>query len=133
MHPEFIEFVARERAKEFAKASERAALVAQALAGTDRQRDGRSISIRLCRVDDHPALKRLAELESRQLPGGSFVIGEIDGVVSAAWPLDEDAPALADPFLHTEQLVSLLALRAAQLRRAERRRVPRLRRRTAEA
>ncbi len=67
------------------------------------------------------------------MPRGSFVIGEIDGVVSAAWPLDEDVPPLADPFSRTEQLVSLLALRAEQLRRAERRRAPRLRRRPAEA
>jgi hypothetical protein len=133
MHPEFMRFIAQERTREFEREAARAVLAADARAVPEPSFDERSIAIRLCRVGDQPALERLAQLESRNLPRGSFVLAEVDGEIVAAWPLDEDAPVLADPFRHTEQLVSLLAFRAAQLRRAERRLVPRLRRSTAAA
>lgn len=132
MHPEFMQFVAAERTRQFDREARRAVLAAEARLGPVESVEEHAIAIRLCRVGDHLALSRLAELEGRILPQGSFVIGEIDGIVVAALPLDEDVPALADPFRRTEQLVSLLALRAAQLRRcSERRRLPRLRRRAA--
>lgn len=133
MHPEFMRFVAEERTREFEREASLAVLAADTRVEPDSPVDQRSIAIRLCRVGDNEALERLAQLEGRNLPNGSFVIGEVDGEVVAAWPLDEDAPALADPFRRTEQLVSLLALRVAQLRRAERRLMPRLRRRAAAA
>ena len=133
MHPEFMQFVAEERTRQFDRDARRAVLAAEARLGPLEAADEHAIAIRLCRVGDHVALSRLAELEGRTLPRGSFVIGELDGVVVAALPLDEDVPALADPFRRTEQLVSLLVLRAAQLRRSERRRLPWPRRRTAAA
>jgi hypothetical protein len=133
MHPEFIQFIAQERTREFELAASKAVLAADARAVVESPVDERSIAIRLCRVGDHEALERLAQLESRTLPSGSFVIGEVDGAVAAAWPLDASDAVLADPFVRTEQLVSLMALRVAQLHRAERRLIPRLRRRAAAA
>ena len=133
MHPEFMRFMAQERTREFEREAARAVLAADARVVPEPAFDERSIAIRLCRIGDQAALERLAQLESRNLPRGSFVLAEVDGEIVAAWPLDEDAPVLADPFRPTEQVVSLLAFRAAQLRRAERRLVPRLRRSTAAA
>jgi hypothetical protein len=133
MHPEFMQFMAQERAREFEREASRAILAAQVAAVPEAPLDRQALSVRLCRVGDDQALERLAQLEGRTLPPGFFVIGELDGEVAAAWPLDADEPVLADPFRHTAELVSLLALRVAQVRRAERRLVPRLRRRTAVA
>jgi hypothetical protein len=133
MHPEFIQFIAQERTKEFELAAARAVLAAEARTAAASPVDERSLAIRLCRVGDHEALERLALLEGRKLPDGSFVIGEVDGDVAAAWPLDENEPVLADPFVRTDQLVSLMALRVAQLGRAERRLLPRFRRHAAAA
>jgi hypothetical protein len=133
MHPEFIQFMAQERTREFEREAARAVLAAEARVARKTPIDDHEIAIRLGHVGDHDALERLAQLEGRNLPRGSFVLAEVDGEVAAAWPLDDDAPALADPFRRTDQLVSLLALRAAQLHRAERRLVPRLRRRPAAA
>jgi hypothetical protein len=133
MHPEFVRFMAQERTREFEREAARAVLAADARVAPEPHVDGRGIEIRLGRVADHRALERLAQLEGRRLPRGSFVLAEVDGEVIAAAPLDEDAPALADPFRPTAQLVSLLSLRVAQLHHAERRIVPRLRRRPAAA
>jgi hypothetical protein len=133
MHPEFMQFMANERTREFEREASRAVLAAEAALAPERPVDRHSLAVRNCRIGDDAALEQLAQLEGRTLPRGSFVIGELDGEVAAAWPLDADEPVLADPFRHTEELVSLLALRAAQLRRVERRLVPRLRRRAAAA
>ena len=133
MHPEFVQFMAEERTREFEREAAQAVLAADARVVREAPVDQHAIAIRLGRVGDHDALERLAQLEGRRLPRGSFVLAEVDGEVAAAWPLDDDGPALADPFRRTDQLVSLLALRAAQLHRAERRLVPRLRRRPAAA
>ncbi len=132
MHPEFVQFVAAERTRAFEQEAEHARQAPGARLFRAEAEEPAFV-IRLCRVSDRSALERLAALEQRPLPHGSFVVGEIGGVVAAALPLDEDVPALADPFCPTAHLVSLLQLRAAQLRRAERRRLPRLRRRTAAA
>ena len=133
MHPEFVRFMAQERTRKFEREAARAVLAADARVAPDTRVDDQAIEIRLGRVGDHGALERLAQLEGRRLPSGSFVLAEVDGEVVAAAPLDEHAPALADPFRPTQQLVSLLSLRVAQLHRAERRIVPRLRRRLAAA
>jgi hypothetical protein len=133
MHPEFMQFIAQERTKEFELAAARAVLAAEARAVPAPPVDERSLAIRLCRVGDDAALERLGQLEGRRVPDGSFVIGEVDGDVAAAWPLDVREPVLADPFVRTDQLISLMALRVAQLRRAERRLLPRLRRHAAAA
>ena len=72
------------------------------------------VTLRLCTVQDDPALERLAQLESRELPGGRFVVAEVDGELVAAVPLAGGAP-FADPFRKTAHLLPLLRARARQL------------------
>jgi hypothetical protein len=72
------------------------------------------VTLRLCTVQDDPALERLAQLESRELPGGRFVVAEVDGELVAAVPV-AGGRAFADPFRKTAQLVPLLRSRARQL------------------
>jgi hypothetical protein len=74
------------------------------------------VTLRLCTVQDDPALERLAQLESRELPGGRFVVAEVDGELVAAVPVAGGA-AFADPFRKTAHLVPLLRTRARQLDR----------------
>lgn len=74
----------------------------------------RPVALRLCRIDDDPALERLALLEGRLLPQGRFVVAEVDGALVAAVPLHGGA-AFADPFEPTAHLLPLLRLQAAQL------------------
>jgi len=77
------------------------------------------VTLRLCTVQDDPALERLAQLESRELPGGRFVVAEVDGELVAAVPV-AGGPAFADPFRKTAHLVPLLQARARQLERRHR-------------
>jgi hypothetical protein len=72
------------------------------------------VTLRLCTVQDDPALERLARLESRALPAARFVVAEVDGELVAAVPLAGGAP-LADPFRKTAHLMPLLRERARQL------------------
>src|SRR3954469_21347390 len=87
------------------------------------------VTIRWAGPADAAALSELAALDSRPLPDVPILLAERDGTLVAALPLGIGAPALADPFERTGELVTLLELRAAQLARAERplRRVRRLR------
>jgi hypothetical protein len=73
--------------------------------------------IRYSNVDDEAALARLAALDSRRLPEGSFLLAEIDGELVAAAPLDVDAEFLKDPFRRTANVRELLTLRAGRVRR----------------
>jgi hypothetical protein len=72
------------------------------------------VTLRVCTVEDDPALERLARLESRELPGGRFVSAEVDGELVAAVPVGGGA-AFADPFRKTAHLIPLLRARARQL------------------
>ena len=74
------------------------------------------LSIREAQDGDVPALMRLAELDSRPLPAGPLLVAEAAGQIRAAVAVDGDG-AIADPFVPTAELVSLLELRAQQLRR----------------
>jgi hypothetical protein len=76
------------------------------------------ILIRYSREDDRLALERLAALDSRMLPKGSFLVAEVDGQLVAAAPLDVDAEPLSDPFLPTANVRELLKLRARHVRRS---------------
>jgi hypothetical protein len=98
----------------------RAALARTARAAGRSQADV-PVSLRLCTVHDDVALERLAALESRMLPSGSFVVAEVGGRLVAAAPLDGGAP-LADPFYATAHLLPLLRLRARQISVGTRRR-----------
>jgi hypothetical protein len=76
------------------------------------------VTIRRSHAGDRAALHRLAQLDSRRLAEGELLVAEVDGELRAALPL-EGGTAIADPFRPTAPLVSLLGLRAAQIRAAE--------------
>jgi hypothetical protein len=76
-----------------------------------------AIMIRLSRPSDAQALRRLAALECRRLPEGSFLLAEVDGELVAAAPIDADAEPLGDPFLPTADVLEFLGLRARNIRR----------------
>ena len=71
--------------------------------------------IREAQPTDVAALERLAALDSGRVPSGRLLVAEADGKIQAAVPL-AGGPAIADPFRSTTASVSLLGLRAAQLR-----------------
>jgi hypothetical protein len=70
--------------------------------------------IRVAGDDDAPALRRLAELDSRPALAGRVLIAEADGVAVAALSIDEGR-TVADPFHHTGLPLTLLRLRASGL------------------
>jgi hypothetical protein len=94
----------------------------------DMTPDPNALTIREAQPADDAALQELAALDSSRVPSGRLLVAEIDGELQAAAPL-AGGPAIADPFRPTETLVSLLQLRAAQLRTLARRREPSWRRR----
>jgi hypothetical protein len=77
----------------------------------------RPFVIRESRAGDKAALERLAQLDSRTLPEGTFLLAEIHGEVVAAAPLDVDEEPLGDPFRPTANLRQLLRLQARYERR----------------
>src|SRR3954468_36980 len=74
-----------------------------------------TVVIRAARGSDGPALRRLAELDSRNVPTGDVLIAETGDEVVAALSVDTGA-RVADPFRHTADVVDLLAFRARRLR-----------------
>jgi hypothetical protein len=75
------------------------------------------LTVRLAQPEDHMAIIRLAALDSARVPQGDIVVAELSGVIEAAVALD-GAHAIANPFVPTADLVTLLELRAQQLRQA---------------
>jgi hypothetical protein len=73
------------------------------------------ISIRFAAPTDADEVRRLAQLDSAGSPHGETLVAEVDGHIRAALPLTGDH-AIADPFEPSAELVSLLELRARQLR-----------------
>jgi hypothetical protein len=86
--------------------------------GYDVARCG-AILIRHSGDRDEAALERLATLNSRRRPEGSFLVAEIDGRLAAATPLNAGAESLGDPFQPTASLCELLELGARQSRRSQ--------------
>jgi hypothetical protein len=76
------------------------------------------VTIRRSRAADHQELVRLAQLDSRRLAEGDLLVAEVEGELRAAVPV-AGGRAIADPFRPTAPLVSLLGLRAAQIRAAD--------------
>jgi hypothetical protein len=66
---------------------------------------------------DLDQLRYLAALDSARALLGDVLVAEADGVIHAAYSVDERR-AIADPFLPTAALVELLEVRAAPLREA---------------
>jgi hypothetical protein len=75
------------------------------------------ILIRRSGANDQAALERLAAVDSRTLPAGSFLLAEVEGELVAAAPIDVDAEALGDPFRPTADIRELLGQQADQVRR----------------
>jgi hypothetical protein len=76
-----------------------------------------TVVIRAARGSDGPALRRLAALDSAELPAGELLIAEADDQVVAALSL-QTGDKVADPFRRTAEVVDLLAFRAKRLRAA---------------
>jgi hypothetical protein len=70
-----------------------------------------TLVIRLAEPADLDRLRYLAALDSARALMGDVLVAEADGVISAAYSVDERR-AIADPFVHTAELVELLELRA---------------------
>ena len=70
------------------------------------------ITIRSSRPTDASELRRLAALDSQDLPAGDLIVAEIGGEVVAAYSPGASR-AVADPFRRTADVVELLRLRAA--------------------
>jgi hypothetical protein len=73
------------------------------------------VTIRRSHARDREALERLAQLDSRRLADGQLLVAEVAGELRAALPLSGGS-AIADPFRPTAPLVSLLQMRAQQIR-----------------
>jgi len=77
-----------------------------------------NITIRRAVADDDASLVRLAQLDSKRLPSGSFLMAEVDGKAWAAIEL-ESGEVVADPFHPTADLAEMLWLRATRIRAVE--------------
>jgi hypothetical protein len=84
--------------------------------GRDSGRAQADVVIRRTTSNDGPALAALAALDAAPLPLGPSILAEVAGAPRAVLPLD-GGRAFADPFVPTGELVALLELRAAQIRR----------------
>jgi hypothetical protein len=108
LHPELHSRVASERLKDDHD-------------GLEPEADGtptlepEAITIRPLREEDVGAVERLAELDERPIPPGPLLLAEVEGTVEAAVAL-EGNEAIANPFAPSAEAVSLLRLRADQLR-----------------
>ena len=76
-----------------------------------------SITIRPLREHDIEAVHLLAELEDRPVPPGPLLLAEVEGTIEAAIGV-EGGETVANPFSESASAVSLLHVRAAQLRAA---------------
>ena len=76
------------------------------------------ILIRRADLDDATALRRLAQLDGARLPDGELLVAEVDGELRAALRI-ADSAYVSDPFFPSRELVRLLDLRAARLRRQQ--------------
>jgi hypothetical protein len=72
------------------------------------------VTIRPLSATDHDALRTLAERDSATAPDGSVLGAERHGRLLAAISTSS-GEVVADPFYRTEDLVSLLRVRAGQL------------------
>jgi hypothetical protein len=110
MQPELHSLVASERLKDDH-------------AGLEPETDGiatlepETITIRPLASADVHAVELLAELDARPVPPGPLLLAEVEGTIEAAVAL-EGGETIANPFSSSGEAVSLLLLRAEQLRAA---------------
>ncbi len=79
-----------------------------------------AVTIRLARDADRPRLEELAVLDSARPLTGPALVAVVDDRLWAAHGLADDR-VIADPFQPSAEAAGLLALRARQLRAAQRR------------
>lgn len=84
---------------------------------TDQHIEG--ITIRRLGSEDAEAIERLAELDSSRTPKGQLLGAEIEGRLLVAVAIGS-GESIADPFVRTAELRTLLEIRAAQMRGADR-------------
>jgi len=77
--------------------------------------DTADVTIRVAQASDSRALRDLAQLDSHDALEGYVLVAEVAGELRAALAVSDGA-SVADPFHPTQAIVSLLALRARQLR-----------------
>jgi hypothetical protein len=77
-----------------------------------------AVVIRPTVAADATALRRLAELDSAPVPDGDTVVAEQGGSLIAAVAISDGA-SISNPFRPTADIVALVQLRAAQLRRQQ--------------
>jgi hypothetical protein len=75
------------------------------------------LRIRYASSEDAVALRQLGALDSSTVPDPPLLVAEVDGQLYAGISL-WDGRVIADPFRHTEALIELLAVRAAQIHSA---------------
>jgi hypothetical protein len=73
--------------------------------------------IRNASESDHGRIERLALLDSAPVPAGPVLVAEKDGMLVAAVPM-RGGRSIADPFVPSADIVSLLEFRRRQLRTA---------------
>lgn len=66
-----------------------------------------NVVLRIATPADRPALLRLAERDSADVPALPIMLAESEGTLLAAWSMSEQR-AIADPFTPTAHLVALL-------------------------
>jgi hypothetical protein len=76
------------------------------------------ITIRPATDADAPALRDLAGLADRPLPAAPLLVAETNGSLVAVRSLSQQG-SISDPFRLTADVISLLDLRAAQLREVD--------------
>src|SRR3954470_59097 len=84
----------------------------------ERPAQPNEVVIRRATDADGPALAALSALDSAAMPLGPSLVAEVAGVPRAVLPLD-GGRAFGDPFARTDELVALLELRAAQIKRGD--------------
>lgn len=111
MNPSISGAAADEHIADLRRAAERRRATAGAPA---RRSDERVIALRVAKPEDDHEVSRLAQLDNAPEPIRPVMLAVVDGEAVAALSLS-DGRVVANPFIATENAVTLLRVRAAQL------------------
>jgi hypothetical protein len=116
MHPQLNIALAQSRHEEFVSRAERHRWFGHRAHRAERSPTASwaGMTLRLATAADRSALARLADLEQAERPSEPVLVGVVLGRPVAALSLN-DGRVVADPFVHTAELVELLRMRACQL------------------
>jgi hypothetical protein len=118
MHPYLISVVAKERTQDMQSRAARSRL-ARTASGRQSRREAH-VSIRDASPADAKELRRVAQLDSNEVPPAPLLIAEVDGRIWSAVSLS-DGSVIADPFHPTAELIALLRRHATRPHRSWRR------------